>query len=41
MEQYCSEENSFEIELENGYISVHVEYKCNEDVLAPTGRYFV
>jgi len=41
MEQYCSEENSFDIELENGYVSVHVEYKCDEDVLTPTGKYFI
>ena len=41
MEQYCSEENSFDIELVNGYVSVDVEYKCDEDVLTPTGRYFV
>jgi hypothetical protein len=40
MESYDSEENSFDIELPNGYISVHVEYKCDEDVAAPTGRYF-
>ena len=35
MEQYCSEENSFDIELVNGYVSVDVEYKCDEDVLTP------
>ena len=41
MESYCSEQNSFDIEIENGYISVHVEYKCDEDILTPTGRYFI